>query len=135
MLTRNLPFKGDYDSAMIYSILNEEPKHLTDLRTDVPKEFQQIIDKCLSKNPSERYQNIDELLDDLKKKKIIEGSGTTTRTFVRKKKSRKIIYSISGIIILAALIIASLDVPQTKSRQIRKKQIHCCASFSSNHKF
>ncbi len=107
MLTRNLPFKGDYDSAMIYSILNEEPKHLIDLQTDVPKEFQPIIDKCLSKNPSERYQSIDELLDDLKKKKLIEGSGTTTRTIARKKKSRKIIYSVSGIIILAALIIAS----------------------------
>jgi serine/threonine protein kinase len=30
MMTGQLPFKGDYDSAMIYSILNEEPKHLTD---------------------------------------------------------------------------------------------------------
>ena len=94
MLTKQLPFKGDYDSAMIYSILNEEPKHLTDLQTDVPKEFQQIIDKCLSKNPSERYQSIDELLDDFKKQKIIEGSGTTTRTFVRKKESRKVIYQL-----------------------------------------
>jgi len=88
MLTRNLPFKGDYDSAMIYSILNEEPKELT----EVPKELQQIVDKCLAKNPSERYQNINELFNDLKNQKIIEGSRTTTRTFVRKKKSRKIIY-------------------------------------------
>jgi serine/threonine protein kinase/tetratricopeptide (TPR) repeat protein len=106
MLTRNLPFKGDYDSAMIYSILNEEPNHLSDMQTDVPKEFQQIIDKCLSKNPSERHQSIDEMLDDLKKQKIIEGSGTITRTFVRKKKSRKLFYSISGIIILAVLVVA-----------------------------
>ena len=103
MLTKQLPFKGDYDSAMIYSILNEEPKQLT----EVPKEFQQIINKGLSKNPAERYQSIDELLDDLNKKKLIEGSGTITRTFVRKKKSRKLIYSISGIIILTASIIAS----------------------------
>ncbi len=102
MLTRNLPFKGDYDSAMIYSILNEEPKELT----EVPKELQQILSKCLAKNPSERYQNIDELFNDLKKQKLIEGSGTTTRTFIRKKKSHKIVYSISGIIILAAVIIA-----------------------------
>jgi serine/threonine protein kinase len=106
MLTRTLPFKGDYDSAMIYSILNEEPKHLSDMQNDVSKEFQQILNKCLAKNPSERYQNIDELFNDLKKKKIIEGSETTTRTFVRKKKSHKIIYSISGIIILAAVMIA-----------------------------
>lgn len=103
MLTRNLPFKGDYDSAMIYSILNEEPKQLT----EVSRELQHILAKCFSKNPSERYQNIDELFNDLKKQKLIEGLGTTTRTIVRKKKSRKIFYSISGIIILAALIIVS----------------------------
>ena len=102
MLTRLLPFKGDYDSAMIYSILNEEPKELS----SVPKELQQILIKCLVKNPSERFQTIDELLDDFRKQKLIEGSGTTTRTYVREKTSNKIIYSVSGIIILAALTIA-----------------------------
>lgn len=116
MLTRNLPFKGDYDSAMIYSILNEEPKHLTDLRTDVPKEFQQIIDRCLSKNPAERYQSIDELLDDLKKQKIIEGSGTASITIVRKKKSRKLIYWISGLVIVVASSLAVWMYLQQKSQ-------------------
>jgi len=68
--------------------------------------IQNIVDKCLAKNPSERFQNIDELLDDLKKQKIIESLGTTTGTFVRKNKTSKLIYSISGIIILTAVIIA-----------------------------
>jgi serine/threonine protein kinase len=67
MLTRNLPFKGDYDSAMIYSILNEEPKHLTDFRTDVPKELQQIVSKCLEKNIEYRFKNVDELLSSLRR--------------------------------------------------------------------
>jgi serine/threonine protein kinase len=129
MLTRNLPFKGDYDSAMIYSILNEEPKHLTDLRTDVPKEFQQIIDKCLSKNPSDRYQNIDELLDDLKKQKIIEGSGITTRSFVRKKKSRKLIYLFAGVIVIAVLAVALWKYFQGGQSQSEKSRFIAVLPF------
>jgi eukaryotic-like serine/threonine-protein kinase len=102
MLTGQLPFKGDYDSAMIYSILNEKLKELS----NVPNELQEILEKCLSKNPSERYQNIDELLSDLKEQKIIEGSRTTTRTFARKKISRKIIYLVAGVIVVTVLAIA-----------------------------
>src|SRR4030042_3241681 len=62
MLIGKLPFKGDYDSAMIYSILNEEPKEIS----GVSKELQQILYKCLAKNPSERYKKIDQPLEDLK---------------------------------------------------------------------
>ncbi len=36
MITGQLPFKGDYDSAVVYSILHEEPEPLTALRTGVP---------------------------------------------------------------------------------------------------
>jgi serine/threonine protein kinase len=125
MLTSNLPFKGDYDSAMIYSILNEEPKQLT----EVPKEFQQIINRCLSKNPSERYQSIDELLDDLKQKKLIEGSGTTTRTFVRKKKSRKLIYLVAGVIVLAVLAIAYWKFFQSGTSQSEKNKFIAVLPF------
>ena len=129
MLTRNLPFGGDYDSAMIYSILNEEPKHLKDLQNDMPTQFQQIIDKCLSKNPTERYQSIDELLDDLKQKKLIEGSGTTTRTIVRKKKSRKIIYLVAGVIVLAVLAIAYWKFFQSGPSQSEKSKFIAVLPF------
>jgi non-specific serine/threonine protein kinase len=137
MITRNLPFKGDYDSAMIYSILNEEPKQLT----EVPKEFQQIINKCLSKNPAERYQSIDELLDDLKKQKIIEGSGTTTRTIVRKKKSGKLIYLVIGVIVVAVLAITiwksfpSGDSQSEKSKFIAVLPFHPITSSEEDKSF
>lgn len=107
MLTRDLPFKGDYDSAMIYSILNEEPKHLTDLRTDVPKEFQQIIDRCLSKNSSERYHNIDELLRGLRRLQgersniLISAFNQMTQGWIKKKHFALIVVS---LIVIAVLI-------------------------------
>ncbi len=49
MVTGQLPFKGEYDQAVIYSILNEEQKPFTFFRTNVPKDLQKIIDKALSR--------------------------------------------------------------------------------------
>ncbi|MCH8033429.1 MAG: protein kinase, partial [Bacteroidetes bacterium] len=65
MLTGTLPFKGDYEQAIIYSILNEEPTPLLNLRSDVPKKLPDIVHKAISKNVDERFQSVDELLKEL----------------------------------------------------------------------
>ncbi|MCB9383813.1 MAG: serine/threonine-protein kinase [Bryobacterales bacterium] len=65
MIAGELPFKGHYDQAMLYSILNEEPKPLTSLRSRLPVELDWIVDKCLAKDPAERYQSMDDLILDL----------------------------------------------------------------------
>ncbi|MEZ5364541.1 MAG: protein kinase [Bryobacterales bacterium] len=65
MIAGELPFKGHYDQAMLYSILNEEPKPLTALRSRLPVELDWIVDKCLAKDPTERYQSMDDLILDL----------------------------------------------------------------------
>jgi len=65
MTTGQLPFRGDYDQAVVYSILNEEPEPLTSVRQDVPNYLEQIVIKALEKDQSCRYQNIQELFQDL----------------------------------------------------------------------
>ena len=69
MLTGQLPFKGDYDPAITYSVMNEDPEPITALRTGIPMEFERIVNKCLQKEPSARYQGANELLVDLHKLK------------------------------------------------------------------
>ncbi|OGU71250.1 MAG: hypothetical protein A2V93_12795 [Ignavibacteria bacterium RBG_16_34_14] len=64
ILTGKQPFKGDYDQAVIYSILNEEPE----LEGNVSERLMYIIAKALSKNKEDRYQSVGELLEDLKQK-------------------------------------------------------------------
>ncbi len=66
MISGRLPFRGEYESAMMYSILNEEPEPLTSLRSNVPMELERIVAKMLAKNPATRYQHVDELPVDLK---------------------------------------------------------------------
>ena len=66
MLTGQLPFKGDYDQAIIYSILNDTYSPLGEIKSDIPLELQHIVDKLLQKDPDVRYQTMGELLSDLK---------------------------------------------------------------------
>ena len=66
MVTGKLPFKGDYEQAVLYSILHEDPKPMTAFRTGVPLELERIAHKAMKKNQDERYQHADELLADLR---------------------------------------------------------------------
>jgi len=69
LLTNQLPFQGDYESAIMYSILNEDPKPIIDFRTDVPSGFLYIIERMLEKNPEDRYQSMAEVLRELRRLK------------------------------------------------------------------
>ncbi len=66
MLTGERPFKGDYEQAVIYSLLHTDPEPITALRTDIPPELEDIVDQALAKNLDERYQHVDEMLADLR---------------------------------------------------------------------
>ena len=66
MITGQLPFKGEYEQSIIHSILNREPEPITKIRKDLPSGLEQVIYKALAKNPDNRYQSMEEFLDDLK---------------------------------------------------------------------
>lgn len=73
LLTGHLPFAGDSDLALLYSIVHQKPEPVQNLAPHVSVELQQIIMKALEKEPAKRYQHMDEMLNDLK----IHQSGVT----------------------------------------------------------
>ncbi len=66
MVAGKMPFKGDYDNAVIYAIVNADPEPLTALRTGVPMELERIVSKALRKKQDERYQQVNDMLVDLR---------------------------------------------------------------------
>ena len=66
MVAGRLPFPGEYEQAILYEVLNQDPEPLTALRTGVPMELERIVNKCLSKDRADRYQHVDDLLVDLR---------------------------------------------------------------------
>jgi len=67
MLTGQLPFKGEHEAALLYSIVHEKPQALSESRPDVPTSLSSIISKVLQKDRALRYQTTSELIIDLKK--------------------------------------------------------------------
>ena len=65
MITGDLPFRGDYEQAIVYKIINEDPPPLTSLRSDIPAALVTAVEKALEKDPSLRYQDTAGLLADL----------------------------------------------------------------------
>ncbi|UCF05843.1 MAG: protein kinase [bacterium] len=65
-ITGRKPFRGNYDQAIIYSILNDEPPGIKILRPEAPAAVEKIIQKTLAKYPEKRYQQIEDLAADLR---------------------------------------------------------------------
>jgi serine/threonine-protein kinase len=67
VLTGKLPFRGHDNSAIIRQHLTSEALPLRNIIPELSKDIEQITLKCLNKNVYKRYQNMTELLKDLRK--------------------------------------------------------------------
>ncbi len=114
MLTGTSPFKGEYEQAIIYSILNDELPEIN----DIPQELKNIIRKSTAKNPADRYSTISEMYSDLMMLKgdsgsqisgsrisgsRISGSTTTSNPGVTNTRRRWIWVSGAAAVIILAL--------------------------------
>jgi serine/threonine protein kinase/predicted Zn-dependent protease len=65
MMTGERPFKKNQEHALIFEILNEEPATVTTIRPDIPRHIDQVVNKTLEKDSSQRYQMVSEFIQDL----------------------------------------------------------------------
>jgi serine/threonine-protein kinase len=61
MLTGQTPFDGDTPVAVVMKHIQEEPEPPSAINRSIPPTLEHIILKCLSKDPSQRYRDGDEL--------------------------------------------------------------------------
>ena len=66
MITGRLPFEGEREAAVAYSIVHQEPKPITAQRVGVPIDLDRLVGKAMAKSPNKRYQHVDEMLVDLR---------------------------------------------------------------------
>ena len=67
MLTGQHPFKADYEQAIVYLVLNQDPEDVRNYRTDAPEKLLSILEKSIAKERESRYEDLSFLLEDLRK--------------------------------------------------------------------
>ena len=108
MLSGKLPFMGDREASILYSVVHEEPKPLKAIKPDIPVELQQIIARALKKKPESRYSSVTEMLNDLKNYRDSLRAGEmgvySFRSFLRL--IRKPVVAIPAVVLIAAVAVA-----------------------------
>ncbi len=112
MLAGYSPFKGEFEQAVIYQIINRDPAPLPE-NSGIDPELARITSRCLSKDPEDRYPSAADLAVDLEK--LVEGPAKTPslsgpdpdRQKPRKHLLRNLTVSsaVLGIIITAVIIL------------------------------
>ena len=122
MVSGQLPFEGDIEAAVLRSILYEEPEPLTSVQSKVPQALDEVIAKALAKDRNERYQDVGELLMDLRvvARQIAEESDTARpsrrpitkakRDALARARRRRLTWALGIATAAAVLTIAGLAV-------------------------
>lgn len=77
MFTGELPFTGKTQVSILARILEKQPEKPSLKNESIPPELERIIDKCLQKDPNERYQDTRDLVVDLRRLRREYDSGVT----------------------------------------------------------
>jgi len=109
LLTGRLPFEGEHQAAIIYSIINEEPQSVARFNNQVSAKLEDIVFKALAKDRDERYQHIDDLLADLRREKksleYIKTAQIPKEAVAPKPKKKLLPFIIPGSIIFVVALI------------------------------
>jgi eukaryotic-like serine/threonine-protein kinase len=87
LLAGELPFKGEYDAAVVYSLVNEDPAPIGELRPDLPDSVRRIVERAMEKSPEDRFQTAAEMLASLRSPLKWVGTGRGGRKDLRPEKS------------------------------------------------
>jgi serine/threonine protein kinase/Tfp pilus assembly protein PilF len=77
MATGALPFRGDTSAVIFDSILNRAPVPPVRINSRIPPKLEEMINKCLEKDRSLRYQHASDIRTDLQRLKRDTDSGRT----------------------------------------------------------
>jgi len=112
MLTGELPFKGERDVSILYSIVHEEPKLLKTINPRIPTELERIVHHAMEKSPEARYPSAGAMRKDLEKLqeslRASEAGILNIRSLGRRIRKPQV--AIPALMILSALVFMGIKL-------------------------
>jgi serine/threonine protein kinase len=122
------PFTGKESIDIIVKHIREKPVQLGKQVEDLPLEINALVMKCLEKDPANRFQSMDELLEAVRiagTNAGMSGAFSDPRSMVYRTSSSQSVKAISASMLVTpegSRAEGSIDVPWDDSQSIRKKK-------------
>ncbi len=101
MVTGRRPFERDSNLSTLAAILHEEPKPVHEVAPHVPAELEQIIARCLRKDPTRRFQHIDDVRVELEDLRQEAGTAVPQTAVPRRRRWLWVLVAIPAVLALS----------------------------------
>jgi eukaryotic-like serine/threonine-protein kinase len=120
IVTGKPPFSGDTPMDTLSAILRAQPEPLVASNPEAPAELQRILDKCLEKEPRDRYQDTRDLVVDLRRLRRATDSQPVQSVEMRApvqaaaERPRWSVgaWVVGGLLVVALVVMAAVLLPQ-----------------------
>jgi hypothetical protein len=132
-----LPFTGDREASILFSVVHEQPKPLREVAPGVAREFEQIVHRALQKDPAARYQSANDMLEDLRnyqeRLKAEELGALTPRRAGSLLRNPKIAVALAASLIAVIAFSVWFSARQRRVRWAREQALPEIERLSSSH--
>ncbi len=112
MATGDRPFKGDTQMSVLSAIIKDTPSSVTALNRELPRDLAKIVQRCLAKDPEDRYQTAKDLRNGLRGLKEDLASGELAASSPSGAAARvaaaRPVWKHPAVLGLAALVVAAV---------------------------
>jgi eukaryotic-like serine/threonine-protein kinase len=129
MCAGTLPFRGDTSGLIFNAILERAPVAPVRLNPDIPPKLDEIVNKCLEKDRTLRYQHASDIRIDLQRLKRDTTSGkvgaisASSVLALRTRTQRKIPWVVGAVVVLFLLVAIWIFKPISAPRVTGSSQI------------
>src|SRR5262249_49460425 len=105
MATGRKAFDGDSKASLTAAILTAEPPPITKIQPMTPPALERVVQRCLAKDPEERWQNMADLATQLQW--VAEGQeqgSVPAQTEARRKKRKQLAWALVAAFLIAAIV-------------------------------
>jgi hypothetical protein len=111
MATGRKAFEGESKASLAAAILTSEPPPITKIQPLTPPALERVVQRCLAKDPEDRWQTARDLTSELRW--IAEAGGTLPATVagakpIATKRRRELLYGALAIVFLVAAIVSTV---------------------------
>jgi serine/threonine protein kinase len=129
LLTCRTPFEGDSNIAILHAIISDPLTPLRLLRPDAPQLANQIIGRCLQKDPANRYQSAAEIIRDASA--LLAQGSSSSQGLTPKRQSRTITFAAVAALVLTILATVWFFHRSSRRQWAREEAVPQIASLTA----